>query len=95
MQARRAKTRYHPERRNPHAVERIQRASNFPYEDQSRQRTCEYIVPVFDRSKLLSTERIAARNISRFQAGHKPTRALSRRAMGERIRHHISLRPTL
>lgn len=48
-----------------------------------------------DRSELLSAERVAAGNASRFETRHEPTRALRRGAMGERVRHHVSLRPPL
>src|SRR6516165_2185044 len=43
-------------------------------------------------SGLFRAERVAARDLSRFQAGHEPSRALFRRAVSESVRHDISLR---
>jgi hypothetical protein len=50
----------------------------------------------YDRgSELLDAEGIATRDLSRFQAGHEPTRALCRRAVRECIRHDVTLRLSL
>jgi hypothetical protein len=42
-------------------------------------------------SELLGAKRVTARNISGFQAVHKPTRSLRRRSMSEGIGYDVSL----
>src|SRR5262245_54350940 len=43
-------------------------------------------------SELLIAERVASRDISRFQAGREPVRTLCRSAVGEGIGHNVTLR---
>ena len=45
--------------------------------------------------QLLSAKGVTTREVSRFQAGHEPTRTLCRRAMRKRVRHNITLRLSL
>ena len=56
-------------------------------------RTCRR--KIIEISELLSTKCIAARDISRFQAGREPSRTLCRSAVGEGIGHNVTLRLSL
>jgi len=47
--------------------------------------------PMAETSKLLCPKSVAAWDVACLQAGHEPTRALCRCAMGERVRDYITL----